>query len=65
MLSGDISNSVDFSPNKQQREVHAMLKGIVTARKALYDETLKTDLPAFNKLLAENGAAGIMVPTVR
>jgi len=65
MLSSDISNSVDFAPNKQQREVHAMLKERLTARKASFEEMLKTDLAAFNKLLADKGVAGILVPAVK
>ena len=39
MLSADISNSVDFSPNKQQRELHAVLKERLMAVKSRFDET--------------------------
>jgi hypothetical protein len=64
-LSSDISDIVDFSPYKQQLEVHAMLKEHLMERKARFTEMLKTDLAAFNKLLADKGVAGILVPVVK
>jgi hypothetical protein len=62
VLAGDLSNSVDFAPNRQQREVFAVLKERLAVQKARFDELMKTDLPAFNKLLAEKGMSGIIVP---
>jgi hypothetical protein len=62
VLSGDVSSSVDFAPNKQQREVYAVLKDRLAAQKARFDEIMKTDLPAFNKRLADKNIPGIVVP---
>jgi photosystem II stability/assembly factor-like uncharacterized protein len=65
VLAGDISNSVDFSPNKQQREVHEVLKERLAAQKSRFENLLKTDLPAFNKLLEGKDIAGIIVPEIK
>jgi hypothetical protein len=65
VLSGDISDSVDFAPSKQQREVYAVLKERLAAQKGLFEALVKTDLAAFNKLLVEKGVAGIVVPAVK
>jgi hypothetical protein len=65
VLAGDLSGSVDFAPNKQQLEVFAVLKERLAAQKELFDALVKTDLPAFNRLLSEKGAAGIVVPAVK
>jgi len=65
VLAGDLSGSVDFAPNKQQREVFAVLKERLAAQKELFDALVETDLAAFNRLLAEKGAAGIVVPAVK
>jgi photosystem II stability/assembly factor-like uncharacterized protein len=65
VLAGDLSNSVDFAPNKQQREVYAVLKERLDVQKTKFDELLKTDLPAFNKRLAEKNIPGIVVPEVK
>jgi hypothetical protein len=65
VLAGDLSGSVDFAPNRQQREVFAVLKERLAMQKGLFDALVKTDLPAFNRLLAEKGAAGIVVPAVK
>jgi hypothetical protein len=65
VLSGDLSDSVDFAPNKQQREVYAVLKERLGVQKMQFDVLVKTDLAAFNRLLAEKGAAGIVVPAVK
>jgi len=65
VLAGDLSESVDFAPNKQQREVHAVLKERLAAEKARFEELIKTDLAAFNKMLGDKGVAGIVVPTIK
>jgi hypothetical protein len=65
VLAGDLSGSVDFAPNRQQREVFAVLAERLAFQKGLFDALVKTDLPAFNKLLVEKGAAGIVVPAVK
>ena len=65
VLAGDLSSSVDFAPNKQQREVHAILKERLDVQKARFEELLAKDLPAFNAMLKENGIAGIIVLDIR
>jgi hypothetical protein len=65
VLSGDVSNSVDFAPNKQQREVYAVLKERLAVQKARFDEIMKTDLPVFSKKLADRNIPGIVVPEIK
>jgi photosystem II stability/assembly factor-like uncharacterized protein len=65
VLAGDISGSVDFAPNKQQREVHEVLKERLAAQKSRFENLLETDLPALNKLLAGKNRAGIIVPEIK
>ncbi len=65
VLAGDVSGSVDFAPNKQQREVHAVLQERLRTQKARFDELLNTDLPAFNNLLKDKSAAGIVAPQIK
>jgi hypothetical protein len=65
VLAGDLSNSVDFAPNKQQREVYAVLKDRLAVQKERFDELMKTDLPAFNKKLADKNIPGLIVPEVK
>jgi photosystem II stability/assembly factor-like uncharacterized protein len=65
VLAGDVGSSVDFAPNKQQREVHAVLKERLAVQKKRFDVLLETDLPAFNKMLAENSLTGISVPEIK
>ncbi|MEW5901226.1 MAG: sialidase [Acidobacteriota bacterium] len=65
VLAGDLSSSVDFAPNKQQREVHAVLKERLAVEKVRFDTILKTDLPAFNKMLAEKNLGGIVALEIR
>jgi len=65
VLAGDVSNGADFAPNKQQREVYAALKERLEVQKTRFDELLNTDLPAFNKKLADRGISGIVVPEVK
>lgn len=52
-LAGGLASG-DFAPTKQQREVQALLKQQLAEVRQRYDEVLKHDLPAFNKLLADN-----------
>jgi photosystem II stability/assembly factor-like uncharacterized protein len=65
VLSGDVSSSVDFVPNKQQREVYAVLKERLAAQEARFDEIKKTDLQAFNKKLADRDIPGLIVPEIK
>jgi hypothetical protein len=65
VFAGDLAGSVDFAPNKQQKEVHAVLKERMEMQKARFEELLKTDLPAFNDMLEKNGLAGVVVPEIK
>jgi photosystem II stability/assembly factor-like uncharacterized protein len=65
VLAGDVSSSVDFAPNKQQREVFAVLKERLAVQRGRFDELLKTDLPSFNKMLADKNIPGIIVPDIK
>ena len=65
VFAGDLASSVDFAPNKQQQEVHAVLREGVGIQKTRFEELLKTDLPAFNDMLKENDLAGVVVPEIK
>jgi len=65
VLAGDVANSVDFAPNQQQKEVHALLKEHMMVQKRQFDRLLETELPAFNSLLKEKNIARIIVPPVK
>ncbi len=62
VLAGDLAGNVDFAPNKQQREVHAVLKKRLELQMRNFQKILMEDLPAFNSFLKEKGFAGIIVP---
>ena len=62
VLAGDVANSVDFAPNKQQREVQAVLKERLTKEKSRFEELVKTDLAAFNEFLKKKNISGIIFP---
>ncbi len=57
-LAGDVM-SADFKPTNQQLQVHQELKGELSAAENQLKQALERDLPAFNKVLAEHGLAGI------
>lgn len=65
VFAGDLANSVDFAPNKQQKEVHADLTERLAIQKARFEELLKTDLPAFNEMLKQNNLPGVVVPEIK
>jgi hypothetical protein len=65
VLAGDVAGSVDFAPNKQQREVHSMLKNRMLKQQERYNELLKNDLPAFNTLLKGKNITGLVVPKIK
>lgn len=52
-LAGGLASG-DFAPTKQQREVQALLKQQLAEVRQRFDQVLKQDLPAFNKLLTDN-----------
>ncbi len=65
VLAEDVNGLVDFSPNKQQREVHAVLKERLTKQQARYEELLTKDLPAFNDMLRGKGIAALISPQIK
>ncbi len=65
VLAGDLSGSVDFPPNRQQREVYALLKDRLAAQQNRLAELLRNDLVVFNKKLSDNGVAGIIAPALK
>ena len=56
---------MDFAPNKQQKEVHAVLTERLAIQKVRFEELLKTNLPAFNKMLKQNNLPGVVVPEIK
>jgi len=62
VLAGDLTGSIDFAPNKQQREVHEVLKERLETQKQLFKKLLADDLLSFNSFLMEKGLSGIVVP---
>ncbi len=64
VLSGDVSEMVDFAPNRQQREVHALLQERLTEQKERFDELIMTDLPVFNRKLQEQNLGGLVLPKI-
>jgi len=63
--AGDLSDSADFAPNKQQREVHAVLKERLGVEKARFKGLLQTDLPALNEFLKQKNIAGLIDPELK
>jgi hypothetical protein len=60
-----VGELVDFSPNQQQHEVHALLKERLTEQKARFEELLMTDLPVFNRMLQEQNLGGLVIPKIK
>jgi hypothetical protein len=65
VLAEDVAGSVDFAPNKQQREVYAVLKDRMIKQQARYKELLTKDLPAFNNMLKDKGIATLINPKIK
>ena len=58
-LAGGLSSG-DFAPTTQQREVQAKLEAEVVLQRKQLDETIGTDLAAFNRLLRDRGVQNIV-----
>ncbi|MFW6140698.1 MAG: VPS10 domain-containing protein [Acidobacteriota bacterium] len=65
VLAEDLSKNVDFAPNQQQQEVYQVLKKRLIKHKARFDELIRKDLPALNRLLQDNQVDGIVVPDIK
>ncbi len=55
VLAGNLASSVDFAPNRQQREVHAVLKARLVQYQAELQELLENNVAAFNQMIRERG----------
>jgi hypothetical protein len=55
VLAGNLASSVDFAPNRQQREVHAVLKARLVQYQAELQELLENNVAAFNRMIRERG----------
>jgi hypothetical protein len=65
VLAGDLAGSVDFAPNQQQKEVHALLKEHMLVQKSRFEKLIQSDLPDFNSILNEKDISGIIVPRIK
>ncbi len=65
ILAGDLASSVDFAPNKQQKEVHAVLKERLDVQKKRYDDLISKDVPAFNSWLKKAKIDAVISPVVK
>ena len=64
VLAGDVSGSVDFAPNKQQREVVDVLKERLKEQTTRFVGLL-TEVNAFNEFLKNNNVAGLVAPQIK
>jgi len=64
VLAGDVSGSVDFAPNKQQREVFDVLKERLKEQTTRFVGLL-TEVNAFNEFLKNNNVAGLVAPQIK
>ena len=65
VLAGDIGGSIDFAPNKQQKEVYALLKEQLEKQQIRYNELMQIDLPTFNNYLKEKNLSSLIVPKIK
>jgi hypothetical protein len=59
VLGGDLASSVDFAPNQQQREVHALLKSQMMEYGSELRALIAGDVAAFNQMLRDRNMGGI------
>jgi hypothetical protein len=64
VLAGDVSGSVDFAPNKQQREVYDVLKERLKEQTTRFVRLL-TEVNAFNDFLKNKNVAGLVAPQIK
>jgi hypothetical protein len=64
VLGGDVAASVDFAPNKQQREVHQLLRSQMIQYQAELKALLDNDVAAFNRMVRERNVAGVITTTL-
>ncbi|HJL74504.1 MAG TPA: hypothetical protein QGF17_04190, partial [Candidatus Marinimicrobia bacterium] len=58
-LAGNVAVA-DFPPNDQQREVHQILKERLTVHEKQFNNILRNELPAFDRLMKKHNLAGII-----
>jgi photosystem II stability/assembly factor-like uncharacterized protein len=62
VLSGDVGDSLDFAPNKQQMEVFELLRKGVQKQASSFEKLMKSDLEELNTFLMKEGLTGIIAP---
>jgi hypothetical protein len=60
---GGVVGMGDGAPTAQAREVYQELAGRIDAELRTLEDVLATDLPAFNRLVAEEGVPAVSLPT--
>jgi hypothetical protein len=53
VLAGDLAQSVDFAPNRQQREVHQVLKERMLQYQGELNDLLRDEVAVFNRMLRD------------
>ena len=55
-----VVETADFPPNDQQREVHQILKDRLTLYDKQFNNILRNELPAFDRLMKKHNLTGII-----
>jgi hypothetical protein len=59
---GDVAGGADFAPTDTQLELLKTFEGEMAGADADYQKIIKTDLPGFNRSLANNNLAPLVEP---
>ena len=62
VLGGDLAESVDFSPNQQQQEVHQLLKAQMIEYQGELRALVEGEVAAFNRMLVDRKLGAISAP---
>ena len=62
VLGGDVASSVDFAPNKQQKDVYDVLHERMLKYKSELENLIGSEVEAFNRMLIEKGVPGGIIP---
>ncbi|MFC2118235.1 sialidase [Bacteroidota bacterium] len=62
VLGGDLASSVDFAPNKQQKDVYKVLHDRMVSYKSELDQLINNNVKGFNDLLKEMNIPGGIIP---
>jgi photosystem II stability/assembly factor-like uncharacterized protein len=61
VLASNVASNADFPPNKQQMEVHEVLKKRMVTYQDQFKKLISVDVPAFNKMLQEKNIPEIII----